>query len=394
MLTDASYSPCGCSSCIDQKGNCIGWKVKAAKLVQNNETKVVDLEQPSLEVLGVPVAWLPWLWLPDPTSKRSTGFQLPSVDYKAELGGRLRVPYFIGIGEDTDILLAPQLMTRQGFLMAASWQQCFDYGSFSIEASGLYQLDPGAFAGSVGDRDWRGAVESYGHFQVTPDWSVGWNYTTFTDAAYLGDYDFNNAGRVVNEVYATHLSDDFFVDVRMQEFKLLGNVSDATQNQQALAIPNARSSNHFDLGPNGQIRLDGSFLGVMRGENSYATYGTVPYIFGYEGQKFHGTAEASWQYQYVLPGGVVATPYLGIRGDVANYDDGTDGTPLGYPTEPTDQSLVQCYAGRGDGRALAAAREQWRRQPPARADRSTGLARQRYVRGRHYQRQRAQLRAR
>ena len=342
VLTDASYSPCGL--CIDEKGNRIGWKVKAARLVQNNGTKVVYFEQPSLEVLGVPVAWLPWLWLPDPTSKRNSGFQLPSVDYKSELGGRLRVPYFIGIGEDTDILLAPQLMTRQGFLMAASWQQRFDYGAISIEASGLYQLDPGAFAGTNGDRDWRGAIETEGYFHLTPEWTAGWSYTAFTDAAYLGDYDFNSAGRAVNEVYATHLSDDFFVDVRLQEFKLLGRFADQpteqmVQDQQALTIPNARSSNYFDLGPNGQIRIDGTFLGVVRAENSYATYGGVPYVFGYEGEKFHGMAEASWQNQYILPGGLVATPYLGIRGDLANYEDGADGTPLGYPTEPTDQLL-------------------------------------------------------
>lgn len=337
VLTDASYSPCGL--CIDEKGNRIGWRVKAAKLVTSSETKVVYFEQPSLEVLGVPVAWLPWLSLPDPTNKRNTGFQLPSFDYKSELGGRLRTPYFIGIGEDTDILLAPQLMTRQGFLMAASWQQRFDYGAFNIEASGLYQLDPGAFAGSVGDRDWRGGVETDGFFHVTPELTAGWTYTAFTDAAYLGDYDLNNAGRVVNEVYATHLSDDFFVDVRLQEFKLLGNVSEADQNKQALTIPNARSSNYFDLGPNGQIRLDGSFLGVQRGENSYETYGAVPYVFGYEGQKFHGTAEASWQNQYILPGGMVATPYLGIRGDLANYDDGAEGNPPVGMAEPSDELL-------------------------------------------------------
>ncbi|MGN6489096.1 MAG: LPS-assembly protein LptD, partial [Devosia sp.] len=332
VLTDAAYSPCGL--CIDEKGRRIGWKVKAAKLVQNQQTRVIYFEQPSLEVLGVPVAWLPWLSLPDPTLKRSSGFQLPTVDYTAALGGRVRVPYFLGIGEDTDILLAPQLMTRQGFLMAASWQQRFDYGAFNLEASGLYQLDPGAFAGTVGDREWRGAVQSYGHFRVAQDWTAGWNYTAFSDAAYLDDYDFNDDERLVNEVYATHLSDDFFVDVRLQEFKLLGDVTAAEQDEQALAIPNARGNGYFDLGPNGQVRLEGTLLGVQRNADSTATYGGVPYLFGYEGQKVHGTAEASWQNQYILPGGVVATPYLGIRGDVANYDDGTP--TLG---EPSDELL-------------------------------------------------------
>ena len=39
-LLDASYSPCG--ECIDGKGNRIGWKVKAAKLVQDDSTKLLS----------------------------------------------------------------------------------------------------------------------------------------------------------------------------------------------------------------------------------------------------------------------------------------------------------------------------------------------------------------
>src|SRR5690606_10283897 len=119
----------------------------------------------------------------------------------------------------------------------------------------------------------RGAVETYGQFQVAPDWTAGWNYSAFTDAGYLGDYDFNDAGRVVNELYTTHLSDDFFVDVRLQQLKLLGRFAAAradqdAQAQPALATPNAGSSNYFDLGPNGQIRLDGTFHGVQRKKDS------------------------------------------------------------------------------------------------------------------------------
>jgi len=341
ILSDASYSPCGL--CIDERGNPIGWKVKAAKLVQDSETKVVYFEEPSLEVLGVPVAWLPWLWLPDPANKRNTGFQLPGVDYKKELGARVSVPYFIAMGEDTDILLSPQLMSRQGVLLAATWQQRFDYGAFNIAASGINQLDPDAFAGTVGDRDWRAALESYGHFSVADDWTVGWNYSAFTDAAYLRDYDFTNDNRVVNEVYATHLTDDTYADLRLQEFKLLGSTVTLTeQNQQALTVPNAHGDAYFDLGPNGQIRLDGSLLGVQRDADSVETYGTVPYTFGYEGDKYHATGEASWQNQYILPAGLVATPYLGIRLDAASYSTGDalfDDGLGGYRTEPLDQDL-------------------------------------------------------
>lgn len=344
VLNQATYTPCG--ECIDAKGNRIGWKVKAAKLIQNAETKTIYFEQPSLEVLGIPVAWLPWLSLPDPSSKQSNGFLLPSVNYKQVYGGRITAPYFINIGDDTQILLAPSLMSRQGFLMAAEWQQHFDYGSFTVKASGLYQLDPGAFSG-IGNREWRGAIQSSGRFQPIADWTVGWSYSAFTDAAYFDDYDFSTADWVTNEVYATHLSSDFYADVRLQEFLKLGQYpsdfsADQAQNQQAATLPNARGAGYFDLGDWGQVRANGNLLGVYRAEDSLQTFAGVPYVFGYEGNKTHASGELSWQNQIIAPGGVVVTPYLGLRADVTNYDNGAagfDDGPGGYPTEPADQFL-------------------------------------------------------
>lgn len=341
VLNQATYSPCGL--CIDAKGHRIGWKVKAARLIHNSETKTVYLEQPSLEVLGIPVAWLPWLSLPDPTSKQSNGFLLPSVNYKAAYGARITAPYFINIGEDTQILLSPSLMSRQGFLMAAEWRQQFDYGSFTVKGSGLYQLDPGAFT-ELGNREWRGAIQSSGRFEPVADWTVGWSYSAFSDAAYFDDYDFSTAKWLTNEVYATHLSDSFYADVRLQQFLKLGQygtnaAANLAQDQQATALPNARGNGYFDLGDWGQVRANGNLLGVQRGENSSATYGTKDYIFGYEGSKTHASGELSWQNQIVAPGGVVVTPYLGLRADVTNYDSGSQGNPpVGLP-EPADQFL-------------------------------------------------------
>jgi len=337
VLNQATYTPCG--ECIDAKGNRIGWRVKAAKLIQNAETKTIYFEQPSLEVLGIPVAWLPWLSLPDPSSKQSNGFLLPRVNYKQIYGGRITAPYFINIGDDTQILLAPSLMSRQGFLMAAEWQQQFDYGSFTVKASGLYQLDPGAFS-ELGNREWRGAIQSSGRFQPIADWTVGWSYSAFTDAAYFDDYDFSTADWVTNEVYATHLSSDFYADLRLQEFLRLGQYgtikgADDAQAQQALAVPNARGAGYFDLGDWGQVRANGNLLGVQRDLDSAATYGTKDYVFGYEGSKTHASGELVWQNQIIASGGVVVTPYLGLRADVANYDSG-DALTAG---EPSDQFL-------------------------------------------------------
>lgn len=318
ILTQAHYSPCGL--CIDSKGRRIGWKVNASKIVYSRDGGWVYMEGPSLEILGIPVAWVPWLVLPDPTQPRRQGFRMPSVDYNQQYGGRLDLPYFVPVSETMDLLLTPTLFTRQGFLMAAEWAQRLDYGDYDIKASGIYQLDPSAYAGTVGDTTWRGAIQTTGRFVPFEDWRAGWSYTAFSDAAYLIDYKLQTSKNVVNEVYATHLSDDFYLDVRLQQFNLLGNVTPLQQQQHARAVPSIRAAHYLDLEDMGQVAFEARVLGIQRGADSTATYNGVPYIFAYQENKVHATIEVSWQNQYILPAGIVATPYLGLRGDAAYYD--------------------------------------------------------------------------
>jgi len=321
ILTEAHYSPCGL--CIDSKGRRIGWKVNASKIIYDRDGGAVYLENPMLEVLGIPVAWVPWLVLPDPTQPRRQGFRMPSVDYDAKYGGRLDLPYFIPVSDTMDLLLTPTIMTRQGFLMAAEWAQRFDHGDFDVKASGIYQLDPSAYAGTVGDTQWRGAIQTTGRFLPFEDWKVGWSYTAFSDAAYLVDYQLQSSKNVINEVYATHLSDDDYLDVRLQQFNLLGNYTPAEQDRHARAIPSIQAAHYLDLGDMGQVAFEARVLGIQRGTDHTATYNGVPYIFAYEENKLHATLEASWQNQYIMPAGIVVTPYLGLRGDAAYYDGGS-----------------------------------------------------------------------
>lgn len=329
-LTEASYSPCG--MCVDTKGRRIGWKIYAAKIIQDKKGKVIYLEQPTVEILGLPVAWIPWIALPDPTV-RSASFKMPRYSNSAKLGHKIEAPYFIPIGDDIDLLLSPTAMTRQGFLMGAEWEQRFTYGRFNVKAAGLYQLDPSAFTPGIGDSTWRGGATASGEFTPIEDWKVGFSFTTFTDAAFFRDYELSLAKGAVNEAYATYLTDDYYADLRIQKFNALGDVTWADQEKQVKAIPNIKAANYIDLDDWGQVRLSARVMGIQRGLNSTTTYGGVPYVFGYQENKVHGTLEASWQNQYVTPVGVVATPYLGLRGDYASYD-GSD------PTAPGAVSLL------------------------------------------------------
>ena len=335
VLNNATYAPCG--ECVDGKGRRIGWSMHANRVTQNRADGSLALEQPSLAVLGVPVAWLPYLWLPDTSSGTVAGLRTPSFDYSNEIGLKVEVPVAVYSTRWTEVILTPTLLTGQGFLMGAEWIQRFDNGSFNIKASGLYQFNPGAFTFSEAQEEWRGALQSSGEFRPIADWTVGWSYTKFTDAAYLEDYRMTTAKSSVNEVYATNLTPDTYIDLRMQQFNVLGDVTEASQRQQAKALPNARFEHFIEMAPGmGRFEISGRLLGVRRDDDVPTRLigpKSVPYDLGYSGDKTHAVFQAGWQNQWIGAGGFVATPYLGGRADVAYYD-GTS-TQAAAPGETT-----------------------------------------------------------
>ncbi|MEO6015531.1 MAG: LPS assembly protein LptD [Devosia sp.] len=320
ILTEASYSPCGL--CVDSKGRKIGWKVKAAKMIYDRENASVILEQPSLEVLGIPVAWLPWFWVPDPTQPRARGFRSPSVGSSATRGYQVTVPFFVPVGQDVDILLSPTLMSRQGFLAKGdlTWR-IPSYGTIEVHAAGLYQLDKSAFLGKPGFRDWRGAIQTAGTFTPIKNWTAGWSYSVFSDPAFIPDYELGTATSSINQLYATQLSDQTYFDARVQRFTRLGDIAPADDQTQGVTLPKVTFEHVQDLEPGwGRFHLTGEVLGVHRELDQTATVNGVPYTYGYKGDKAHGMLEGAWENQFILPGGVAATPYLGTRLDASWYN--------------------------------------------------------------------------
>lgn len=333
ILEKASYAPCG--DCVDDRGQRVGWKVNTNRITYNAEDGSLYMEQPTLEVLGLPVAWLPYLWLPDMSSGTIAGLRTPSYFYSEETGHSVVVPFYAHSSRWTDVILTPTFMTKQGFLLGAEWLQRFDAGSFQIKASGLYQWDKEAFAFSDAQRDWRGAIQTSGSFRPVEDWTVGWSYSAFTDAAYLADYQLTNGYSSVNEVYATNLTDDTYLDMRVQQFNRIGDYTDFNQGQQAQTLPVVRFNHVEELAPGlGRVDIEGKLLGVNRENDQSGSANGVPYVYGYSGGKQHAMVQAGWQNQYIGGGGFVATPYLGGRADFSYYD-GTSSEP----TRPGETTL-------------------------------------------------------
>lgn len=336
ILVNADYAPCG--ECVDKKGRRIGWSISAAKLVQTSADGSISFEQPTLSLLGVPVAWLPYLWLPDLSNEALEKLPTPRLGYSEEMGLKVEVPVTVYSTRVTDVILTPTLVSRQGFLLGAEWVQRFDQGSFRIKASGLYQNEPNAFSQPDARREWRGAVQADGEMKPVEDWTVGFAYAAFSDSHYFKDYQLDVRRAAVNELYATHLTADTYVDMRLQQFNQLGS-DKASREQQGIALPNLRVNRTFKLAPGaGQVEVEGRMLGIYRERDYVTSVNGVPYDYGYAGTRMHAMAQASWQNQWIA-GGAVVTPFAGVRLDGASYVRGTGNVfdPLAMP--PADDSL-------------------------------------------------------
>ena len=85
------------------------------------------------------------------------------------------------IAPDYDATFDPRFTTKQGVLMQAEFRQRLMDGSYQIRAYGIDQLDPGAFAGQPGDRQFRGGVETKGQFALNDKWVWGWDGVALSD---------------------------------------------------------------------------------------------------------------------------------------------------------------------------------------------------------------------
>tara|TARA_R110002020_G_scaffold80867_3_gene201435 strand:+ start:1551 stop:3872 length:2322 start_codon:yes stop_codon:yes gene_type:complete len=320
LLINATYAPCG--ECIDAKGRRIGWSMKAKRVISGSDGSLY-LDQPNLAILGVPVAWLPFFWLPNTSESALSRIPKPSYVYTEKTGHTLAFDTTVYSTPWTEVAFTPALMSRQGLLLGAGWVQRFAGGSVSVKASGINQRDPNAFTFSEARTDWRGAIQASGSFTPIEDWTVGAAYTAFSDAAYLPDYTRTDSKSSVNEIYATNLTADTYIDARIQSFTQLGDVTSATQGQQGQAVPTVRFEHVEELAPGqGRIAVSGKLLGVHRELDARTTVGpnATPYAFGVAGDKQHASFQAGWQNQYIGGGGFVFTPYLGGRADVAYYN--------------------------------------------------------------------------
>ena len=321
LLDDAALTPCG--NCVDSAGRQIGWRIKSATVVRDTEKKTIDFTQGALEIAGIPIAYLPWLTIPDPSLTDIENLLRSRISYSAEKGLAVVYPGFVFHSPEIGLTLTPEFYTRQGILGELNWNTQIGFGEYALDAWGIYQLDPSAYAGKNGDTNFRGGVQVRADYSFDNGWNAGVQASTFSDRSFPVDY---AKGRrdddySAQRIFATQLTRDSYIDARAEYYVGLGESGTTNESQQGQVLPSV-SGHHVTEAPNGvgEFLFDGQLTRITRDADTSSTVGGNEYVQGFAGEKTHATVQAAWHDQWEAPSGVLISPYVGVRGDVAQYD--------------------------------------------------------------------------
>jgi len=340
-----------CAPCKDDPKKPPLWQVKGMRIIHDQIDKMMYFENAQLEFFGVPLAYIPYFSAPDPTVKRKTGFLMPSVTTGVGYGVGFEAPFYWAIAPDYDATFNPRFTTQQGVLMQAEFRQRLMDGSYQIRAYGIDQLDPGAYAGQSGDRQFRGGVESKGEFALNQQWVWGWEGVALTDPNVLFDYSLSVykdplqsfltlPTEAVSQLYLTGVGNRSYFDARtIYYLSLSGN-----QSQVPVIAPVVDYSNvinHSVLG--GEFSYKTNFTNLTRESAVFDPINSTAFangtclstnsadtarsivpanclLRGMPGTYTRLTGEADWRRSFTDSAGEIWTPFASIRADAINAD--------------------------------------------------------------------------
>lgn len=310
------------------------WRVRAEKIIHKQQEKIIRFENAAFEVYGKPIAYLPYLSMPDPTIKRKSGFLIPSGIVNDKLGYGVTVPYYWALNPHYDLTTTLTPLTKQGLFGDVQYRHRFKAGQVSFSAAGLFQAQPSRFTTSRADERWRGAVNSTGSFSLSKDWTLGWNVTYKSDRQFFQDYSMASfGGGDPSEIYFEGRNDRNLLSVRAYAFQIsqedytndkfdaigFSPVGSSLQDKQPLVLPVIDYDYVFaDPILAGELSLAANFTSLTRDQTDAFSIdgGTTPKFRGVDGTFSRLSLKGDWRRTFIDPFGQTFTPFAYMRGDL------------------------------------------------------------------------------
>ena len=182
-LRRAVFSPCS----VTNTDGCIKnplWQVKALRISYNRGKHRLSYRNASLEILGVPVMYLPSFSHPDGEARQASGLLLPGIKLQRQLGLGISLPYHFAMAPDRDFTVTPWLYTAVNPAVQVQARRLFSQGPIQIDSLFTYtRLGDVDASGNVIDKGnrFRGYFALKGNLQHSPEWRSRFSIRLTTD---------------------------------------------------------------------------------------------------------------------------------------------------------------------------------------------------------------------
>jgi len=339
-----------CEPCKDDPRKPPKWQIKAVRIIHDEVEKMIYFENARLEAFGIPLFWAPYLSAPDPTVKRKSGWLMPTASYNKAYGLAVSAPYYWALAPNYDFTLTPTITTFQGPLLEGQWRQRLENGAFQVHGAGIWQADPGKFVqehgpGYPGARTLRGEVDSTGQFSLNDKWVWGWDALLLSDKMFFYDYKVNsywqrftdprNFGNGItdggrSQLYLIGQGDRSYFDARVLYFYGLS----LADHQAQLPIVHPVVDYAYTFGQpilGGELSYKTNLTSLSRQQADFDAKTSniaacmspaIPdtskcLLRGIPGEYTRASAETTWRRTLIDPLGQTWTPFVILRGDVA-----------------------------------------------------------------------------
>ncbi len=315
-----------CKPCQEHPERPPIWRVKATRVIQDKEDENVYYENATFEVWGIPVAWVPYFYTPDPSVKQRSGFMAPIYGTDSNIGYFAAIPYYYGISPNFDLTLTPEFTTNAGVLMQAEWRQRLWNGFYDVKLAGAYNDNAQDF---LGDRNWRGSVETKGDFEINKFWRIGWNAILESDETFRRFYQIDSiySTERVSSIYLAGMGDRNYFNMTFARY---GNLTgDAyiyetgtyDKTVTATAYPSL-DYNYIHNKPvfGGELSFDVNALAMTVNDPAVAgqicTPTSTQVCPAYRSETDHIVTQAQWRRTLTDDLGEKFTPFFFARGDL------------------------------------------------------------------------------
>ncbi len=322
-----------CKICEDKPDKAPTWSIRAGKIIHRRDQATITFRNAVFDFFGVPMVWVPYFQMADPTVKRKSGFLIPTYSHDSQLGNTVTVPYYFALSDHYDFTFSPMYTENAGTLLVGDWRQHMASGAFRVELEGVW--DQG-FTGSPANGDFRGGIDTQGKFALDPYWSWGWDIVASTDDTFRRFYNLDSKLKTdrIDQVFLEGLHDRNYLSTRFYSTDSLLFTDEPFSDTTVYPIIDYDYIvNHPIIG--GELSFNSNVMAFTNKDNTNSD---------------RLIAEANWRRQMIDGIGQVYTPFFQLRGDlydVSGVGNGLNGTEDLVTPSPSDGFVARGNAVAG-----------------------------------------------